>query len=169
GSVVDSGSDPHDGGGAGDEEEPDGAIGSGGSGGSHGSGGSGSGGVSASGGAVASGGATACECAAGDGPCCDGCHFKPQSIQCFVVKVNDKSTWIPYETKCAVIHPSEQGCGSGASGVDTYYRDHWCSGTSSACDGRWTPVFSTFPICEMGSECRSDGSGLTAAKCVPCP
>ncbi len=94
------------------------------------------------------------ECICPSGVCCDNCEYKPSSEIC---QINAQ-----YEYGC----PWGTACGDD---VGIHYRDRYCSGTSEACDGSYSPWKSwlTEDNCSSTEFC-TPGDPTCNGGCVTC-
>jgi hypothetical protein len=137
--------------------ETGGEPGSGGadSGGSPGTGGESSGGAPGSGGNGTGG--SSCECT--EGPCCDGCNFRPDTYQCADDEV--------YYAKC--LDADAEWCTShaGRASILQDFQDVWCSGESAACDGEAVHAKSVGGPCDGTDVCLGEPGEAYCAPCGP--
>lgn len=158
GGVSETGGEPGTGGaetggqGSGGDESSGGTIGSGGS---PGSGGAASGGSVGSGGQGTGG--SECECT--EGPCCDGCDFRPDTYQCADDEV--------YNAKC--LDADAEWCTShaGRASILQDFQDVWCSGESAACDGETVHAKSVGGPCGGTDVCLGEPGEAYCAPCGP--
>jgi len=95
---------------------------------------------------------TCCECSSGDGPCCDGCHFKSSNTVC-----NSHISGTD-QYKC-----SDNCLGSAVYGS---YQNQYCSGTSSSCSGAKYLNDYNYQFCSDSEFCSGSTSwGKTIPTC----
>lgn len=137
-------------GGAGTGGEPEGSGGA--STGGESSGGSESGGQPGSGG-QGTGGAT-CECT--EGPCCDGCNFRPDTFQCANDEARNQTCGTEDADWCA--YP-------GKKWLERDHFDVWCSGASAECDGYEVMDYSGSFSCEGNDVCLGEPGAAYCGSC----
>jgi hypothetical protein len=123
-------------------------------------------------GAMSSDAAAVCECSSG--PCCDGCHFVPRNWRCTADTAALDGLEVVRAASCG---QAELHCSTDLSILPTRrlqdrmvldYGITWCSGTSSACDGRSEDnTKQVVSYCAVGTACVIVGAPA-GASCEPC-
>jgi hypothetical protein len=114
-----------------------------------------SGGVGSGGEVAGSGGAT---CACTEGPCCDGCDFKPDTFQCADDEIRNPT--------CSTVDAA--WCASpGKQRINREFFDVWCSGASAGCDGLEELDYSGGYYCDGTDVCLGDPGEAYCAQCGP--
>jgi hypothetical protein len=98
------------------------------------------------------------DCACTEGPCCDGCDFRPPEFQCADDEIRNQT--------CSLIDAEWCPGFLGKTTISRDFYDVWCSGASAECDGAEELDFSGggFP-CDGNDVCEGDPG---EAQCVPC-